>query len=134
MTLTSEARKLADTKPLYAVAGCGDLAVEKLRGVPGQLQQVQGWFQDIAATDRTELQQRAWGYAGSLSTMVTGTYDDLAQRGRGVVGRVRRQESSQELEARAKTASRQTKAATTSARKTAESAQRAASEGADKLG
>lgn len=134
MALASEVRKLADTKPFYAVAGCGDLAVEKFREVPAALHQVQGRLQTLAATDRSQLQQRAATYAGSLSTMATSTYDDLAKRGRTAVGRVRGQEATQQLEARARTTSQQAKAASTSAKKTASSAKKAASEGADKIG
>lgn len=134
MALTSEVRKLADTKPFYAVAGCGDLAVEKIREVPVALQQVQGRLQDFAATDRAQLQQRAVGYAGSLATLATDAYDDLAQRGRSLVSRVQRQEATQELEAQVSAASRQAKAARTSARKTAATARKAASDGADQVG
>lgn len=134
MAFASEVRKLADTKPFYAVAGCGDLAVEKIREVPTALHQVQGRLQNLAATDRSQLQQRAVTYADSLSTMATSTYDDLANRGRTVVDRVRGQEANQELEARARTTSQQAKATSTSAKKTASSAKKAASEGAGKVG
>lgn len=130
----TEGRKLTDTKPFYAAAGCGDLAVEKLREVPDRLHDVQGRLQGLASTDRGELQQRALTYAGYLGTKATSTYDDLARRGRSAVERVRGQEATQELEARAKAMSRQTKAAVTSARKTAASARKAADEGADTIG
>lgn len=133
MALASEVRKLTDTKAFYAVAGCGDLAVEKLREVPARLQEVQGRLQDFAA-DRAELQQRAMTYANSVTTTAASTYDDLAKRGRDVVGRVQGQESTEQLEDRAKTTSQQTKAAVTSARKTASSAKKAATEGADQVG
>ena len=137
MTFTSEVRKLAGTKPFYAVAGCGDLAVEKLREVPGRFQEVQGQLQsqlNDLPTGRADLQDRALSYAGSLATLATSTYEDLAKRGHGVVGRVRGQEATQELEAQAKTTSRQTKAATTSARKTASTAKKAAGDGAGQVG
>lgn len=130
----TEGGKLTDAKPFYAVAGCGDLAVQKLREMPDRLHGVQGRLQDLVNTDRGELQQRALTYADYLGTKATSTYDDLAQRGRSVVERVRGQETSRELEARAKAMSRQTKAAVTSARKTAASARKAADEGTDTIG
>lgn len=130
----TEDRGFTDTKPFYAVAGCGDLAVQKLREVPDRLQGVQSRLQDFVNTDRGELQQRALTYAGYLSTKATNTYDDLAERGRSVVEQVRRQETTQELEARAKAMSRQTMAAVTSARNTAASARKAADEGSDTFG
>ena len=53
MPITDDLRKtLSDPTPLYALAGVGDLAVEKLREVPEKAA-------TLAATDRTVVQERA---------------------------------------------------------------------------
>jgi heparin binding hemagglutinin HbhA len=80
------------------------------------------------------------------------TYDDLAARGQEIVGRIRNQKATEDLEAQAKTtvskakatrttvrktaetAERNVKATATSARKTAKSATKAAAAAAEKIG
>ncbi|WP_246485955.1 hypothetical protein [Kribbella qitaiheensis] len=51
-------------------------------------------------------------------------YDDLAARGQEIVGRIRNQKASEDLVAQAKTTVSKAKATRTTARKTAESAER----------
>jgi hypothetical protein len=109
MTLATEVKKLAESKPFYAVAGAGDYAVEKLRELPEQLQKLQarrGEFTDAAkvlpekareyagiAADRAEvyakdLPEKAREYADTLTVRANALYEDFASRGRKVVSRV----------------------------------------------
>jgi heparin binding hemagglutinin HbhA len=125
MASTADIKKtLTDPKPLYAVAGVGDLAVEKLREVPGR----------VARLRRD------------------GTYTDLAARGKAIVERIRTQKATQDLiqqaqatvtrarttrgaAARGSASTRKaTKATLTSARETARAAAKATSDGASKVG
>lgn len=137
MTLANEVKKLRDTKAFYAAAGAGDLAVEKLREVPDRLQRVQGRLEGIRRVDPKDLSglsNRAVAYAGTLGQRATETYEELANRGRTVVNRVRGQEATQELEAEARTTVRRARTTASSAKQTAGSAKKAAGEGAKKVG
>jgi len=62
-------------KSLYAVAGAGDLALEKLRRVPAGLRQL----------------------PAALGRQVGHPYDQLAQRGQKAVARIRRPKTTQQL-------------------------------------
>lgn len=58
-TLTDEIRKnLSDPKPLYALAGAGDLAAEKLRDAPTLLAEAAGTVTTLAARLATEAPER----------------------------------------------------------------------------
>jgi heparin binding hemagglutinin HbhA len=107
----------SDTKALYAVAGVGDLAVEKLRTVPGKLAEL-----------------RANDVYSSVVTKANELYGDLATRGESVVGRIRRQQASRDLAEQAEVTVRRAKATVSSARATGSKAVKAADRGADKVG
>ncbi|WP_406200194.1 hypothetical protein OH807_18800 [Kitasatospora sp. NBC_01560] len=123
MPITDEIKKtLSDPTPLYALAGAGDLAYEKLREVPGKvealaadrkgaqekatatLQEAQSRLVDAQAkvagtvttlpTDLKVLQEKAQsfalqqvGRAVELAVKAKEAYDELAERGKGVVDR-----------------------------------------------
>ncbi|MFE2721291.1 hypothetical protein [Kitasatospora sp. NPDC059327] len=123
MPITDEIKKtLSDPTPLYALAGAGDLAYEKLREVPGKVEalaadrkgaqdKATAKFQDAQArlveaqakvagtvttlpTDLKVLQERAQsfalqqvGRAVELAVKAKEAYDELAERGKGVVER-----------------------------------------------
>lgn len=101
MTLTTEVKKLTDSKPFYAVAGAGDYAVEKLRELPGQLQKLQSRRVDIAKDLpelarayagkaeglAKELPEKARDYAGQLTSRAVEVYEEFAVRGRKVVSK-----------------------------------------------
>ncbi|MFJ5123240.1 hypothetical protein [Kitasatospora sp. NPDC088548] len=125
MPITDEIKKtLSDPTPLYALAGAGDLAYEKLREVPGKveaiaadrrgtqekatvkLQEAQARLVEAQAkvagtvttlpTDLKVLQEKAQtfalqqvGRAVELAVKAKETYDELAERGKGVVDRGR---------------------------------------------
>ena len=107
----------SDTKALYVVAGAGDLAVEKLRTVPGTLA-------ELHAND----------VYSSVVTKANELYGDLATRGESVVGRIRRQQASRDLAEQAEVTVRRAKATVSSARATGSKAVKAADHGADKVG
>lgn len=93
MTLSTEMKKLRESKAFYAAAGARDLAAEKLREVPDQWRRFEG-----LKGARRELSGRAQSYAvvltgkaaevyGDLGSRALGTYEGLAERGRHVVSR-----------------------------------------------
>ena len=132
MALKTEARK-----PLFAVVGAGDLAVENLKDLPGQA---------------TELLPRTKAFVAeipgrvlSLPTIVKGlpadvtgkafeTYGDLVERGEKLVRSIRRSKSTEQAEAQIKVAKSQAKAATTSATKAAKATAKAVDKAAEKIG
>ena len=121
-------------KAQAAASGLPGKAQAAASGLPGKTQAAASGLADVAA-----------GRADAV-------YGDLLTRGRDVVGRIRRQKSTQDLQASAATTVRRTKAAsttakkqaagtktaaksaTTSARKTASTAAKATTDAADKLG
>ncbi|WP_113698482.1 hypothetical protein [Nonomuraea lactucae] len=102
MTLATEVKKLTESKPFYAVAGVGDLAIEKLRELPERLQKLQARradlakdlpekarsYADLAEGFAKEFPDKAREYAGQLTQRATVAYDDFATRGRKVVSKV----------------------------------------------
>jgi hypothetical protein len=164
--------------PFYAIAGAGDVAVEKLRAVgedvahrlakldqktlQTELTKAQAelakWFEAIVADAKNapaklrDLQKTAPASFTSARGHAEETYEDLADRGKDLVERIRHQKATEDLVATAKTtvskakatrttakktadtATSNVKATATSARKTAKSAAKAASDAADKVG
>ena len=106
MPLTDEVRKLADSKPFYAVAGAGDYAVEKLRELPGEFKELQArrerlrqtaqdrareyaaTWQNKAETYARDLPEKAREYADAVAQKAARLYEDFATRGRKVISRV----------------------------------------------
>ncbi|WP_433251107.1 hypothetical protein ACQPYK_05335 [Streptosporangium sp. CA-135522] len=115
MTLATEVKKLAESKPFYAVAGAGDFAVEKLRELPEQIQKLQGRREEIreAAKDLPEkarefagkaevyakdfsgkaegyakdFPEKARSYADQFTGKAIELYEEFANRGRKVVSK-----------------------------------------------
>ncbi|MEV8639218.1 hypothetical protein AB0395_46930 [Streptosporangium sp. NPDC051023] len=115
MTLSTEVKRLAESKPFYAVAGAGDFAVEKLRELPEQIQRLQGRGEGIreAARDLPEKAKEFAGrapekarefadkaegyakdfpgkarvYADQFSVRAAELYEEFASRGRRVVSK-----------------------------------------------
>lgn len=128
MTLATEMKKLKESKAFYAMAGAGDLAVEKLREMPDRLTRLQ------RKADPKELPKVARSYANQVSSKAAEIFDDLAARGRNIVGRVNRQQATQDLEATAKATATQARQTVDSARRTAENAAKAVRAGSRKVG
>jgi hypothetical protein len=136
--------------PFYAIAGAGDLAVEKVRAVgvdvtarfakldqktlQVELTKAQSEltkrFEAIVADARTapaklrELPKTAQTGLTVVLGQAEETYEDLAGRGKDLVERIRHQQATEDLEAAAKTTVSKAKAARTTARKTAQTASR----------
>lgn len=145
-SLSAELRKaLADATPLYAVAGAGDLAVEKLRAVPARVvelrermearvvaDEVQGRVQARVAAlqqEARDLPARATVAAVDLTARANDAYGELAARGKKLVARIGRQRATQETREQATNTVRAAKRAATTAR-TSVKRTRAATKGA----
>ena len=123
MSLTTITR----SKPFYVVAGAGDLAVKTVREVPARLVTIKVERKDVAKAVSTlqaetaalpaKAQTAAVGVVVGAADRADAVYDTLLTRGRKVVGRIRRQKSTQELKRNAGTTVRRTKAASTVASK-----------------
>ncbi|MFC4013426.1 hypothetical protein ACFOY2_39800 [Nonomuraea purpurea] len=101
MTLSTEVKKLTESKPFYAVAGVGDYAVEKLRELPEQFHKLQSRRTELAKDlpERAreyagkaegfakELPEKAREYADQLTHRATEAYEGFATRGRRVVSK-----------------------------------------------
>jgi heparin binding hemagglutinin HbhA len=120
---------ITKSKPFYAVAGAGDLAVKALREVPNKLSQLWVDPKDVASTitvvqtEAKTIPYRAQNVAvvlvGETVGLADAVYGDLVARGRRISNRIRRQKSTQELKAQASTTVRRTKAVKTTAKKSA---------------
>jgi len=131
MTVTAQIRRtLTDTRPLYAVAGAGDLAVAKLRHglavLRGDLRDEPKATRERAGTlrhDVAELTHRTEEFAHVQFDKAAGTYDDLAVRGERLVGRIHRQKATtEELVEQAQATVRRARATRTAAREGTEGA------------
>ena len=130
---------ITKSKPFYAVAGAGDLAVKKLREVPNRLSTFKVDPKDIASTITvTQAESKTIPYrvqnvavvlVGETVGLADAVYGDLVSRGRSVSNRIRRQKSTQELQTQAGTTVRRTKTAKSTAKKSA-GATRTAARGA----
>jgi hypothetical protein len=140
--------------PLYALAGAGDLAVEKFRAVSGDVtarfakldqktlqtelskrqtelaQLVEKRFEAIVADARTapaklrELPAVAQAGFTTVLGQAEETYEDLAGRGKDLVERIRTQKATEDLVTQAKSTVSKAKATRTTAKKTADTASR----------
>ncbi|WP_405071044.1 hypothetical protein OG558_16415 [Kribbella sp. NBC_01510] len=136
--------------PFYAIAGAGDLAVEKFRAVS---EDVTARFAKLdQKTLQTELTKAQTEFAKRFETLVADartapaklrelpavaqhgfttvlgqaeeTYEDLAGRGKDLVERIRSQKATEDFVTQAKTTVSKAKATRTTAKKTADSATR----------
>lgn len=126
MSLTTT---ITRSKPFYVAAGVTDVAVQTLREVPNKISSVKVERRDIeravakvqvqAVSLPVRAQATAVGIAGEVTGRVDDVYGDLLVRGRKVVGRIRRQQATQDLKKEATTTVRRTKATATTAKKSA---------------
>jgi heparin binding hemagglutinin HbhA len=137
----------SSARPLYAIAGAGDLAVAKLRelsddvtnriaaldqeALQARLAKRQAEFSERFAADARTLSAKlrelpAFAQAGLTTALgqAEETYDELAGRGQRLVTRIRHQQATEDLVAQAKTTVTKAKATRTTARKTADTASR----------
>jgi heparin binding hemagglutinin HbhA len=110
---------------LYVVAGLGDLTVKSLREGTERLSALRIERKDLEHTVATlqaetkALPARAQTVAVTLAADVAGRvgtgYDELLGRGKSVVGRIRRQKATQDLQKQATTTVRRSRATVTTA-------------------
>ena len=115
------------SKPFYVVAGAGDLAVKTVRQVPSRISAARIERKDLRKAVSTlqaetvalpaKAQTAAVGAAVDVADRADAVYTELLTRGRKVVGRIRRQQATQDLKRDAATTVRRTKAASTTAKK-----------------
>ena len=136
--------------PFYAIAGAGDLAVEKFRAVSEDVTarfakldqktlqteltkaqtELNKRFEAIVADARTapaklrELPKTAQAGFTTVLGQAEETYEDLAGRGKDLVERIRSQKATEDFVTQAKTTVSKAKATRTTAKKTADSATR----------
>jgi heparin binding hemagglutinin HbhA len=136
--------------PLYALAGAGDLAVEKFRAVSDDVtarfakldqkslqteltkaqSELSKRFEAIVADAKTapaklrELPATAQAGFTTVLGQAEETYEDLAGRGKDLVERIRTQKATEDLVTQAKTTVSKAKATRTTAKKTADTATR----------
>jgi hypothetical protein len=140
------ATKLRDNKAIYAAAGAGDLAAEKIRELPETVTKLREtadrYRVDVRETvtkyqdkvDARDLPGAAVSYVTAVGGRVVEIIDELAERGQKIVNRVDRQVATQQLKESAERTTRKTKAAAGEAKKTAQAATRAAGDAAKKVG
>jgi len=130
MSITTDLRKtVTGSKPLSAAVGVVDATVGRLREVPATLSTLKIDVDEIRSalstmrTQTAELPDRAQAAAQSAAAAATkqaqSAYDELATRGRSLVRRITDQQATKDLEAQRKAAVARTKAAATTARKSA---------------
>lgn len=143
--ITRSIENTLDSKPVYAVAGAGDLAVEKLRELSGWLtslsdriepndvqaqvgtlqKDAQTRFEAVRGAVR-DIPDQAQSVLALLVATANDVYGDLAARGENVVSRIRRQQSTTELREQAQSTVRRAKATKTTATKGVTATKRAA--------
>jgi uncharacterized small protein (DUF1192 family) len=112
------------TKPLYAAAGGVDLAVAKLRELPGKAAELQSELTRTAAElpakakqiDVDAIRVTVTRTAEAATDRANETYDELVARGRKLVGAIRNQAATKQLEAQVRQTGRAAKATATTAR------------------
>jgi hypothetical protein len=125
----SVTKTITTSKPFYVVAGAGDLAVKAVREGTDRLASLRIERKDVETTI-SALQSETKAFPAKAQTVavtlaadvagVVGTgYDELLGRGRSVVTRIRRQQSSQDLKQQSTTTVRRSKATVTTAKKAA---------------
>jgi hypothetical protein len=140
MALKTEARK-----PLYAVVGAGDLAVENIKELPTQLAaqaaavlpktrafvvEVPGKLPMLVTGLRGEVEERVEAVTGVAGR----TYGELVERGQQLVRSIRRAPATEQAEEQVKVAKSRVKAAATSTTKAAKATAKAVDKAAEKIG
>jgi hypothetical protein len=134
----------SERKPLYAVAGVGDLAIEKLREIPTQLSKLETDFgrrtSDLQGQARAFPAQAAdqlksvRNLPGVLTGKATEAYEEFAGRGEKLVRSIRRQPSTDRARSAASNAVSRARGARTATEKAAGAVAEAADDATDKLG
>jgi hypothetical protein len=132
------------TKPLYAVVGAADFALEQAKDVPAdvtaRVSKVSARLSDVPAQVKT-LPAQVKGLRGEVETRVetltekaTDLYSQLTVRGERLVTQIRRQPATEAAIAEGKEAVRKAEAAATAAKKSVKAGEKAVEQAADKIG
>ncbi len=134
MSVLQDLKKTVDTTPFFAAVGATDLAVEKVRDARVRAEtarlraeKVAGDIDATKVADQVkDLPALALNQTLVLGGKVAESYEGLAIRGKGLVTRLRNQQSTKDLVAQAETSVAQAKGAVTTARKAAADIERSA--------
>ena len=150
----AEVRKEA-RKPLFAYVGAGDYAVEQIKRLPEVYNEARTNYLTAVTNANTAVTSAVKDYRNAVQTLPTTVkelptslktsltelsgkanefYGDFVQRGEKLVSSIRRQQTTKEAVAEAKTAARQTRTAATHARRSATAGKAAADTAASKVG
>ena len=134
MSVLQDNLKKVDTTPFFAAVGATDLAVEKVRDARVRAEAARVRAEKVAVdfdpatitTQVKELPALALNQTLVVGGKVVESYESLATRGKGLVTRLRTQQSTKDLVAQAETTVAQAKGAVTTARKAAADIERSA--------
>ena len=125
------------TKPLFAVVGVADLAIEQAKEVPAdvtaRVNKVQARLSEVPAQVQS-LPAQVKTLSGDLTDKATGLYTQLTLRGERLVTQIRRQPATEAAIAEGKEAVRKAEAAAIAAKKSAKAGERAVEDAAAKIG
>lgn len=132
------------TKPLFAVVGVADLAIEQAKDVPAlyvaEVKKAQARLENVPTVVKT-LPEQVKTLRADVETRVekatekaTDLYTQLTVRGERLVTQIRRQPSTEAAIAEGKEAVRKAEAAATAAKKSAKAGEKAVEDAAAKIG
>ncbi len=125
------------TKPLFAVVGVADFAIEQAKEVPAdvtaRVSKVQARLSEVPAQVR-ELPTQVQARVEHVSEKATDLYTQLTIRGERLVTQIRRQPATEAAIAEGKEAVRKAEAAAVAARKSAKASEKAVEGAVEKLG
>ena len=125
------------TKPLFAVVGVADLAIEQVKDVPAlyvaEAKKVSTRISEVPAQVK-ELPAQVKTLSTEVSEKATDLYAKLAVRGERLVTQIRRQPSTESAIAEGKQAVKKAEAAATAAKKSVKAGEKAVEDAASKIG
>jgi predicted nucleic acid-binding Zn-ribbon protein len=125
------------TKPLFAVVGVADLAIEQAKDVPAdvtaRVSKVQARLSEVPAQVKT-LPTQVKTLSDDLTEKATDLYTQLTLRGERLVTQIRRQPATEAAIAEGKEAVRKAEAAAIAAKKSAKAGEKAVEDAAAKIG
>ena len=114
------------TKPLFAVVGVADYALEQVKDVPAQVKTLPTQVKSFRGDVETRVEK--------VTEKATDFYTALTIRGERLVTQIRRQPATEAAIAEGKQAVRKAEAAATAAKKSAKAGERAVEDAAAKIG
>ena len=125
------------TKPLFAVVGVADLAIEQAKDVPAdvtaRVNKVQARLSEVPAQVKT-LPTQVKTLSDDFTEKATDLYAALTIRGERLVTQIRRQPATEAAIAEGKEAVRKAEAAAVAAKKSAKAGEKAVEDAAAKIG